>query len=462
LLVLIPCYHPDACGASEQGKQGLMPSNFLKWGKWGADYAVLVDKANQKVMLYRSDNLFEPEKVYQCSTGENGGRKSVINDKKTPEGIYYFMNIYTKESLSPIYGSMALPLDYPNIFDVKEGRNGYGIWFHGLNKPLKANDTSGCVALVNKDIEDLASYITLNNTPVIISSSIIMASQEELEKKAKEISDIIQGWKDSWQNKDIEKYMSYYSRSFISGGKNWAQLKEYKTRLAKKYKEISVEIDDLGILTNDNVVIASFNQRYRTPVFESSGKKRLYITKNSDEWKIIGETFSIADAKQMPKATLLPESRLKDTVDEISVALLPLESDVSHEETPEAEGGKAIVLPEDPEEGVRGFIYSWIDAWEAQDTKRYISFYADGFVSDGMNLDAWKRYKDRLNKKYNSINIEISDLKVIMVSDDQAEVSFIQDYRADGYTDRGEKSLFLIKGGEEWKIKKEKWTAISR
>ncbi|MBN1625760.1 MAG: L,D-transpeptidase, partial [Deltaproteobacteria bacterium] len=103
-----------------------MPSNFLKWGKWGSDYAVLVDKSNQKVMLYKSDNLFEPEKVYQCSTGENGGPKNIINDKKTPEGIYYFINTYTRESLAPIYGSMALPLDYPNIFDVKEGRNGYG------------------------------------------------------------------------------------------------------------------------------------------------------------------------------------------------------------------------------------------------------------------------------------------------------------------------------------------------
>lgn len=439
-----------------------MPSNFLQWGKYGADYAVLVDKADQKVMLYRSDNLFEPEKVYQCSTGENGGRKSVINDKKTPEGIYYFINTYTKESLAPIYGSMALPLNYPNIFDVKEGRNGYGIWFHGLNKPLKSNDTSGCVALVNKDIEDLASYITLDNTPVIISSSVRMVPQEELDEKAKEISDIIEGWKDSWQNKDIEKYMSYYSRSFNSGGKTWTQVKEYKASLAKKYKEISVEIDDLGILTNDNIVIASFKQKYRTPVFESSGTKRLYITKNSDEWKIIGETFSIADAKQMAETAPLPESPRKDAIDAIRVALITRESDVSQEKNPDAEGMNAPVLPEEPKEGIEVFVNSWIDAWEAKDTERYISFYSDGFVSDDMNLDAWKRYKGRLNKRYDSINVEISDLKIAMVSDDQADVTFKQDYRADSYADYGEKSLFLIKKGGEWKIKKEKWTAISR
>ncbi|MBN1627102.1 MAG: L,D-transpeptidase, partial [Deltaproteobacteria bacterium] len=336
------------------------------------------------------------------------------------------------------------------------------IWFHGLNKPLKSYDTSGCVALINKDIEDLASYITLNNTPVIISSIIRMAPKEELEEKANDISDIIEGWRVSWQNKDIEKYMSYYSRSFSSGGKNWTQLKEYKTGLAKKYKEINVEIEDLGILTNDDVVIASFRQIYRTPVFESSGIKRLYITKNSEEWKIIGETFSIADAKQMADPTLLPERSLNEAIDEIRVALTTQKSDASHEKDPDAEEAAANALSEDLKERIEGLINSWIAAWETKDTDRYISFYSDGFISDDMNLDAWKKYKDRLNKIYNSISIEISGLKITIVSDDQAEASFIQDYRADSYADYGEKILILIKKGKEWKIKKEKWMAISR
>lgn len=454
------CYHPSEGTASEptDGDQGLVPANFLRWGKWVSDYAVLVDKSQQKVMLYKSDNLFKPQKIYQCSTGENGGRKAVINDKKTPEGIYYFVKTFTKESLAPRYGSMAIPLDYPNIFDVKEGRNGYGIWFHGLNKPLKSNDTSGCVALVNKDIEDLASYIALNNTPVIISSSIEMVTQEELEEKEKEISDIIEEWRDSWQNKDIEKYMSYYSRSFKSGGKNWTQVKEYKARLAKKYKEIRVEIDDLGILTNDNTVIASFKQTYSTPVFQSSGTKKLYITKNSDEWKIIEETFSIAEAKQVTETAPTPESPQEEAIDAIRIALRTPESD----DRQGKEGVDLTALTQDPKEGVKGFINSWIDAWESKDTERYIAFYADGFMSDGMGLDDWKDYKNKLNKRYNSINVDVSDLKITMVSDDQAEVSFKQNYRADSYADYGEKNMFLIKKGEEWKIKKETWKAISR
>jgi|GEM_PF-93515 len=580
-LVFIICQCPYANCTVEQPaeKQGLVPSNLLKWGGHGAEYVVLVDKSQQKVMLYRSDNLLEPVKVYQCSTGENGGRKSVVNDKKTPEGIYYFINTYTGESLSPVYGSMALPLNYPNIFDMKEGRNGYGIWFHGLNKPLKPNDTSGCIALENRDIEDLASYITLFDTPVIISSGIEMVKEEELEEKTKEIAGIIEGWRDSWQSKDIERYMSFYSRSFQSGSKNWSQVKDYKTRVTKKYSEIRVEIDDLGILINNNVVIASFKQTYRTPVFESTGTKRLYITKNSEEWKIIGEAFSLAEVKQVTetipgleslqaeaadKEQISPEvqqpaslqeesSDIKQTAltqpltDEPQVSAIDVMQDArvtagsgvgnydapgaagdivmaSLPEVPreasadpaevmtqgqgagqenagdaeqaasivplnedlnaEADGAKQAELnvpqpgaqqeataetkdsltapqPEDSLAEIEEFINSWIDAWEVKDTERYISFYDEQFRSRGMDLGAWKSHRARLNKRYSSVIVEIGDLKIIEISDEQAEVSFIQDYRADGYTDHGEKNMILIKIGNEWKIKKEEWKAIS-
>lgn len=584
ILVLMLCYSPYVHGTIEQSDevQGLVPSNFLKWGSWGSDYVVLVDKSQQKVMLYRSDSLLEPVRVYQCSTGENGGRKSVTNDKKTPEGIYYFVNTYTRESLAPIYGAMALPLNYPNIFDIKEGRNGYGIWFHGLNKPLKPNDTSGCIALENKDIEELASYVTLFQTPVIISSGIEMVTEGEIGEKAKDIADIIEGWRDSWQDKDVDRYMSFYSLSFRSGSKDWNQWKDYKKKVTDKYRDIRVKVDNLGILMNNNVVIASFKQTYRTPVFESSGIKKLYITKNSEEWKIIGESFSLAEVKEVTGIGPEPETPQTAAIDAEQIALTPPQPGIQQEEslnikqttvtgsltedtrkgaadvtqvdlttpepidrkgespgmkeeiattsltdnsldviavteqaalitpqlstpeepvedtmqiaattplpeTPQVEACEAtrveLTVPQpgaEPDEAgsttnvtlaapqqdsssaeIEEFINSWIDAWEKKDTERYTTLYAAEFRSGGMNLDAWKRHKNKLNKRYESINIEIYNLKITRISDDQTEVSFVQEYKADKYTDHGEKNMILIKRGKEWKIKKEEWTAIS-
>jgi murein L,D-transpeptidase YafK len=493
-----------------------------------------VDKAKQKVMLYESDDLTAPIKVYPCSTGEHDGPKSVINDKKTPEGIYFFVNSYKKDQLAPIYGSMAFPLNYPNFFDQKEGKTGHGIWFHGTNKPLRPNDTSGCVALANKDIEDLSSFIKLFSTPVIITSNVEMATQEELEEKAKTLSDIIDGWRDAWQNKDLERYISFYHKSFESGGKNRAQWKNYKARLMNKYKEIGVEVENLGILISNNVVIASFTQRYSTAAFKSQGLKRLYLAKNSEEWKIIGETFAASDfvasivsvpeaatAAEMapvtetasaPESTVVaaataPEpapvvetARVAGTVVEPepatavaagpspeTTALPPPVNEmaaatgvITGAQAATAEGPEA--LTNQPAHGqkegidhpageamastgvrkeIESFISSWIDAWEKEDLDSYMGCYDPQFESRGMDLAAWKKHRIKLNKKYRTVTVEISDLKITEVSDREAEIAFIQDYRAGGYADRGAKNMLIVKKDKEWKIKKEDWTALS-
>ena len=78
----------------------LLPGSLLKWSSHGADYAVLVDKSAQKVFVYHREDVSRPVKVYKCSTGENSGPKSRRNDRKTPEGVYFYTKSYVKRELS--------------------------------------------------------------------------------------------------------------------------------------------------------------------------------------------------------------------------------------------------------------------------------------------------------------------------------------------------------------------------
>ena len=65
-------------------KENHVLAGLLEWND-KPDYAVVVDKSRQKVMLYRSDNPFSPEKIYDRSaTGENDGPKTKKNDRKNP------------------------------------------------------------------------------------------------------------------------------------------------------------------------------------------------------------------------------------------------------------------------------------------------------------------------------------------------------------------------------------------
>ena len=397
----------------------LVPASLLDWNS-GPEYTVLVDKSRQKVFIYKRDDLYNPYRVYDCSTGENDGRKQKKNDRKTPEGIYYFIKSFEDKNLAPVYGTKALPLDYPNIIDKRSGRGGYGIWFHGTNKELIPKDTNGCVALKNRDIEELSGIVTLFDTPVIICSKIELVQEGRNEDKKRLIADIIESWRTSWEGKDIDRYMSFYSKKFKSGWKDWGQWKTYKKQLAKKYSKIEVNINDLNLFAYDGVIVALFEQDYRTPSFDSLGTKKLYLTQNSTEWKIIEETFSGYDkAKAVKKFSAFNKQEVKD------------------------------------------FLISWKDAWEKKDIPGYISCYDKKFKSRGMDLDEWELHRRRLNDKYSTINVEISNIKIkSLAAGKKARVSFTQRYKADSYRDKGKKDILLVRKGKDWKIMEENWTRI--
>ena len=300
LLLIMVCgltpWPADAIKRTKE-KNHHIPAALLRWPENGSEHAVLVDKSLQKVFVYEKEDPIQPAKVYDCSTGEIDGPKSKMNDRKTPEGIYFFTNSYVKKYLSPIYGVRAFPIDYPNPIDRKEGREGYGIWFHGTNKPLKPRDSNGCIVLDNHDIDDLAAYIKLQDTPVIISERIEKVPFENLQKERKEIEEIIESWRTAWQSKNIESYMSFYHREFTSGNKDWPHWKGFQIRFAKKYKKFRVDIENLRIMRNDGALVVTFRQRYRTASLNSDGIKRLYFIRNSNEWKIIGELFEGSNRK---------------------------------------------------------------------------------------------------------------------------------------------------------------------
>lgn len=417
---------------------GLVPASFLRWPEKGSDHAILVDKSQQKVFIFRKDDLSSPVKVYSCSTGENDGKKSRQNDRKTPEGIYFFVNVYDQKDLAPIYGVRAFPIDYPNPVDRREGRDGYGIWFHGLNKPLKPKDTNGCVALENHDIEDLSSFIRLHDTPIVIAAKAEMVEPTRLQKEREDLERVIESWRKAWESKQVEKYMSYYSPQFSDGKKDWKAYKEYKARLARQYKDIQVKLDNIALYKNDGLAMATFHQKYSTAAFNSQGQKRLYLMQNSNQWKILGEFFDGAPEQSVAVALR------KTTAEEkpMSVAV--------KKAAPSASGE------------IRAFIEAWRKAWEKKDVRAYIACYDPGFSSRGMDLKEWKKHRENLNQQHQSLTIELKELKIKESGGETATLTFIQDYSADTYRDLGVKNILLTKRGANWKIKKEEWRPLKK
>jgi hypothetical protein len=280
---------------------------------------------------------------------------------------------------------------------------------------------------------------------VIISKKITRVHPAHLAKEAKYLENMIEQWRMAWESEKMKQYMANYGSTFHSDGKNRRQWKAYKSRLAAKYRKIRVDIDNLQILRSNGLIMVKFDQRYQTESFKSVGEKRLYLKQNSKEWKIVGEFFKDTEEKraELKKAKLAALKKPKPK----KVA----------KKKPEKERPRLSGLKE-----IKNFIYLWLNAWQKKDIKTYMTCYDRAFRSRGMGYKGWKRHRERLNRKYRSLRIEIGNLHIKQDSIGTARVRFKQKYRADDYRDHGLKNLLLVKRGENWRIREETWQPLRK
>lgn len=132
---------------------------------------ILVEKAIQKLHLYRYDGSYRRVKTYACATGEGDGPKRREKDERTPVGIYFNTKSYRDNKIT-VFGDRAFELNYPDPFDRIAGNGGSGIFIHGSNRAVKPNSTNGCVALDNEDLADLDGQVRFEQTPVIIGDRL--------------------------------------------------------------------------------------------------------------------------------------------------------------------------------------------------------------------------------------------------------------------------------------------------
>ncbi len=288
---------PTKAALTIEDQPDLLPAPLAALERDG-DYALLVDKSKQTLLLYQNQNgRLAHVSTFACSTGKNSGEKFRVGDKKTPEGIYQFTELKTEAELQPEYGKMAFPMDYPNLFDVREGKNGNGIWLHSTNEPLRAflpNKTRGCVVLSNEDIVKLSEKISLFETPIVVHEKISYVTRAEQETLRREVLQLLEGWEQSWEEKDVSRFIGFYASAFTSGKMDLQAWRKYKRSIFQRTKEIDVALTPFHILKHDHYVIVSFLQEYQADRYSDTGIKRLFLIRENNQWKILGEEWRTA------------------------------------------------------------------------------------------------------------------------------------------------------------------------
>jgi murein L,D-transpeptidase YafK len=129
---------------------------------------ILVEKSKRRLSVFDGKNVLLDS--YKIGLGGNPvGKKTQLDDSKTPEGIYV-IDAHNKDS--SFY--LSLHISYPNKSDILYAQRkgiltGGGIFIHGQPNRKEwmwekyGNDrdwTNGCVALSNGDMKKLWSLIS--------------------------------------------------------------------------------------------------------------------------------------------------------------------------------------------------------------------------------------------------------------------------------------------------------------
>jgi len=109
-----------------------------------------------------------------------------------------------------------------------------------------------------------------------------------------EIMNFLQGWVRAWESRNVDQYMAFYSPRFRSYGMNHDQWRDYKSRLAQRYKAIDVEISEIEIQIKGSKALVSFRQNYYSDQFQDVGQKSVWLRYESGGWKIRREDWKPA------------------------------------------------------------------------------------------------------------------------------------------------------------------------
>jgi murein L,D-transpeptidase YafK len=262
-------------------------------------YAIIADTGRSRLYLYKNvDGSPRYLADYYISTGKNGSQKLKEGDKKTPIGVYFVTDNLPREKLSDFYGGMAFPINYPNEWDKKHGRSGYGIWLHGTppdtySRPPRASD--GCVVLANNDLNAVASTLQVGITPVIISDQMEWVKPHDASVLRRKLTQHLERWRQSWESGNMDAHIATYGPDFSNDDQKLAEWMRDKQQVSTEKNTTKVGISNVGIFLypgRDDLAVINFDEEYSSNDLSNKMKKRQYWMKEdkSGSWKIIYES----------------------------------------------------------------------------------------------------------------------------------------------------------------------------
>ena len=277
-------------------REDLLPKSIIQLAS-NVKYAFLVELSKSRLYIVKNKNGI-PDIIadFYVSIGKAGFHKKISGDNKTPVGVYKITSNLIDEDLPELYGDGAYPINYPNIWDKKNNKTGYGIWIHGVPRDVYSRPpltSEGCVVTSNHTLKKLKKYIEIGTTPVVLVENVSWIKRNLWHQNKKEANKIIEKWKETWESLDPYAFISKHSINFKSENHDFEQRVAHILRIIKNKTYIKVTVENMNLFyypTNKKLIFSDFRQHYESNNFKTSSNKKLFWNQEKDgEWRILFE-----------------------------------------------------------------------------------------------------------------------------------------------------------------------------
>ncbi len=273
---------------------GAIPSAFVEIAD-RSRHAIAVDASRSRLYLF--ENGKQGLKLigdYYASVGKLGTEKEFEGDQRTPLGVYYITSRLDAKQLADLYGSGALPLNYPNALDLRRGKTGSGIWLHGtpsaqFSRAPQATD--GCVAIANPDLERILRTVEPRSTPVVIARKLEWVGPQGVMGERHEFNEVLDAWRKAKTDGDLARLLGFYTYDFQSFRNQ--SITEWRVTLQEELRALrgrTLALKDKSALhwqDSSETMVVTFAE---VPAGARSGVvKRQYWRRQDHRWQIFFE-----------------------------------------------------------------------------------------------------------------------------------------------------------------------------
>ncbi len=273
---------------------GAIPAAFIEISD-RTRHAIAVDASRSRLYLFENGKQgLRLVADYYASVGKLGTEKEFEGDQRTPLGVYYITSRLDAKQLADLYGSGALPLNYPNALDLRRGKTGSGIWLHGtpsaqFSRAPQATD--GCVAIANPDLERILNTVEPRSTPVVIASQLHWVTPQGVVGERQEFNQVLDAWSKAKSEGDLQRLLGFYTYDFQ--GMRGQPINEWRTTLQEDLQALrgrTLVLKDKSALhwqDSSETMVVTFAE---VPAGARGGPvKRQYWRRQGQRWQIFFE-----------------------------------------------------------------------------------------------------------------------------------------------------------------------------